>query len=617
MVASSRKDGEVTVREDQDGGFRDEDTQAYQSGEGWMLRYSDSKTRREISEARGEKYKGPPMKIFVAGKPSSGKGTISPMISRAYRGVYVSSGNLLRSEVQAETDLGKIAHEQMTNGEMLPSQLVMSLIKRRMHRRDCMQNGWILDGFPRAADQASLLKKNGLTPDCIVVLERPDELVREFSLGRFTDSLTGMIYHPKFAPPPPEVRHRLVWRTDDTRDVIDKRLNQYNQSIGGMLEKYPEVPQKVFDTSRSDLDTFEAVCDFIEEVAVEKAKHMGPNWREALNNMGDARLSDVEEISKEDTEKGREEKPTLLVAARRCNRFDMRDYLPVFVNTTKVGFASKTFARELVPFFGSSVEMVFDMPGAGADGSDGEALVLAPYSSGTEQATRELKRLVEGLVGTGAIPSQALRNELQDVHGISSNLNPRMPPLVKLERAAMIYFGVPSFGVHVNGYVRDNGRIYVWLGVRSNSKATYPGLWDQMVAGGQPAGMSFMENVQKECEEEASISTILLNRKISQSGMIVSYRYSTRKGLSTKYLCVFDLELPSDFTPYNGDGEVEEFMYMTVEDALESIENNLQVWKPNCALVMIDFALRHGYINPDEEDYLELVHQLRTGLCSP
>jgi hypothetical protein len=68
-----------------------------------------------------------------------------------------------------------------------------------------------------------------------------------------------------------------------------------------------------------------------------------------------------------------------------------------------------------------------------------------------------------------------------------------LPALLHLERAAMIYFGIPSFGVHVNGFVRDpvtKRPAAVWIAKRSMSKATYPGLLDQMVAGAQPSGMS-------------------------------------------------------------------------------------------------------------------------------
>lgn len=64
---------------------------------------------------------------------------------------------------------------------------------------------------------------------------------------------------------------------------------------------------------------------------------------------------------------------------------------------------------------------------------------------------------------------------------------------------------------------------------------------------------------------------------------------------------------------YNGDGEVDYFFQMSVEEALDSIKTDLHKWKPNCALVQIDFAVRHGYIDPDDPDYVRLCHLLRTG----
>lgn len=89
---------------------------------------------------------------------------------------------------------------------------------------DAQQNGWLLDGFPRNAVQAAALCSSELSeslrPDCVVVLERPDELVREFALGRMIDTATGHTYHPRFAPAPSEIRDRLVWRIDDTPEVF-------------------------------------------------------------------------------------------------------------------------------------------------------------------------------------------------------------------------------------------------------------------------------------------------------------------------------------------------------------------------------------------------------------
>lgn len=590
---------------------RDVEKQAYQSTEGWQLKYHDIKTRRDAADDRAKLYNGPPLKIVVTGKPSSGKGSISPMVSRAYRGVYVASGNLLRSEAQAETELGSVANEYMLKGEMLPSQVVLSLVTKRLAQRDCVQNGWILDGFPRSREQAGELSAEGIVPDLIIMLERPDELVREFSMGRCTDPTTGVIYHPKFSPPPVEIQHRLTWRTDDTIDVIEKRLKQYSETADGIRESYKDVPCKVVDCSKSDLETFAEICDFVEEVAAKREDGLGPEGMKALKEMGDARMSDVGELT-EDEQKAFQERPTLLAAAQRCNRYRATDYMPVYVEDVKVGAVSRAFAMELSLFPGTAVELRPSIPGAGPLGEEGPGYVLAPFASSVEERTRVMSGLVEGLVETGAIPKQALRNELQDVRSVTGKLSASGEVLIQLERAAMIHFGVPSFGVHLNGYVRatEDSPMKVWIGVRSVSKATYPGMWDQMVAGGQPAGMGFKENMRKECEEEASLPSSL-SSKIKSAGQ-VSYRYGTRKGLSTKFLCVFDLEVPEHFVPYNGDGEVEEFLLMPVEEALESIKTDLAKWKPNCALVMIDFALRHGFLDPDHEDYLELVHQLRT-----
>ena len=181
----------------------------------------------------------------------------------------------------------------------------------------------------------------------------------------------------------------------------------------------------------------------------------------------------------------------------------------------------------------------------------------------------------------------------------------------------MIYFGVPSYGLHVNGWVRDpqnpsSARPWgLWIAKRSAGKATYPGLLDQMVAGGQPTGLSFGENMRKECEEEASLPPHVIS-SAHQTGL-VSYRYRTRKGLSTKVLATYDLEMPPGLLPICADGEVDEFRLLPVAEVLRSIREELPLWKPNSALVAIDFAMRHGFVDFDEPGYIELAHMLRAG----
>ena len=94
---------------------------------------------------------------------------------------------------------------------------------------------------------------------------------------------------------------------------------------------------------------------------------------------------------------------------------------------------------------------------------------------------------------------------------------------------------------------------------------------------------------------------------------MVCYRYAAKKGLSTKILATYDVEMPGGFTPVCGDGEVEGFQLMPVTDVIESIRTDPDAWKPNSALVMIEFAMRHGYLLPDEPGYFEIGRLLRAG----
>lgn len=151
--------------------------------------------------------------------------------------------------------------------------------------------------------------------------------------------------------------------------------------------------------------------------------------------------------------------------------------------------------------------------------------------------------------------------------------------------------------------------------------------------------MSYKENVVSKALLEASLSPEIVSNMIC-TGMVsnkhsmrnalskfkhvraltkrislqVSYKYSTRKGLSTKVLATFDVEMPQGLSPVCSDGEVEEFTLITVEEAVKSLREKLPLWKPNSALIMLDFAVRHGYIDPDEPGYGEFCHLLRGGL---
>ena len=130
-------------------------------------------------------------------------------------------------------------------------------------------------------------------------------------------------------------------------------------------------------------------------------------------------------------------------------------------------------------------------------------------------------------------------------------------PRLQIERAAVPRFGVRGFGVHMNGFRRDADGLRMWVGRRSRNKPTGPGKLDQLVAGGQPHGIGILENMIKECGEEAGIAPELAGRVVPVG--IVSYRCERPEGLRDDVLYCYDLEVPADFEPRNEDGEVEEF----------------------------------------------------------
>ncbi|KAL7520953.1 hypothetical protein ACHAWX_007426 [Stephanocyclus meneghinianus] len=199
-------------------------------------------------------------------------------------------------------------------------------------------------------------------------------------------------------------------------------------------------------------------------------------------------------------------------------------------------------------------------------------------------------------------------------------------PVFLIERAAASLLGVLEYGVHVNGLVlpknEESGHVKMWMARRSKLKSKFPGLLDHIVAGGQPAGLSLMENVVKECFEEAAIPPELTRRGVKPAGAISYANYSPNlkmddEGVMNRVvLFCFDLILPEDFIPKANDGEVESFFTWGLDDIAHSMDPNCSdPIKPNCYLVVIDYLMRSGAISPDSQKYLEILTTLRSGSC--
>jgi 8-oxo-dGTP pyrophosphatase MutT (NUDIX family) len=210
------------------------------------------------------------------------------------------------------------------------------------------------------------------------------------------------------------------------------------------------------------------------------------------------------------------------------------------------------------------------------------------------------------------------RDELYAVYGKGKEL------LFNVERSASPLFGVVTYGIHLTAYTRnkDSGEIKIWTPRRARTKQTYGGMLDNAVAGGIASGESPFESLVRECGEEASLPESLVREKARAAGTVTYYYIrDERAGGETNLMqpeCqyIYDLELPEDTIPKPGDDEVEEFYLWSIEEVKQAMQNG--EFKPNCALVVLDFLIRHGFLTTENEpNFLEIVSRLHRRLEFP
>ena len=188
------------------------------------------------------------VRTSLLGPPGSGKGTQADAIRGRYGIAHVSSGDLLRAAVREGSELGVEAQRYMDAGQLVPSRLVVDLVRERVSSDDCAE-GYLLDGFPRAIDQAEMLcgmlDDGEPVLDHVVALEVPeDEVVRRLS-GRRNCPECAAIYHVEFSPPATDgvcdhCGSALEQRDDDREETIRQRLAVYREATAPLLEYYDE-----------------------------------------------------------------------------------------------------------------------------------------------------------------------------------------------------------------------------------------------------------------------------------------------------------------------------------------------------------------------------------------
>lgn len=183
------------------------------------------------------------------------------------------------------------------------------------------------------------------------------------------------------------------------------------------------------------------------------------------------------------------------------------------------------------------------------------------------------------------------------------------PALCTIERAATPVFGMRAYGSHVNGYTIDEeGTWRMWIGKRSPTKQTFPGMYDNMAAGGLSHDLTPTECMIKECAEEAQIPRELIDGNLKAIGAI-SYCYEDEDGIHPEGEFLYDLQLPTTFIPKSGDQEMEHFSLLTIPEIKQAIIGDN--FKPNCAAATLDFLIRHGFITPEQEsNYFDILSRL-------
>lgn len=274
---------------------------------------------------------------------------------------------------------------------------------------------------------------------------------------------------------------------------------------------------------------------------------------------------------------------------RACQVFNPDDYRPLRVDGGRVGWVRPALADVL----GRHPD-VFQV--------SADAVTLAPDLVGPARRTGAVARVVRSLIDDGI---------LDDWRGEAYPVGIRFAePLFTIDRGAVPSLGVRGYGVHLNGYVRRGEEIHMWIGRRSPTKRMAPNKLDQLVAGGQPAGLTPSENLIKEAGEEASIPREMVEK--ARPVGAITYCTEREDGLRNDVLFVYDLEIPEGFEPDNTDGELSGFELLPIGAVMELVRTT-EEFKFNCALVVIDFLIRHGLIAPEHPEYLDLIAGLRSG----
>jgi adenylate kinase len=214
------------------------------------------------------------LNLILIGPPGAGKGTQAERLVDDFDLPYYATGDILRAAVKEESELGREAKQYMSNGDLVPDELICKVIMERLDSGEA-DDGFLLDGFPRTVRQAEVLdeelERRGRTLTAALLIEAPDEEVIRRLSGRRICTKNSHLYHVDFDPPKHEGfcdqdGSPLIQRDDDKPETVRKRLSVYHDQTEPLVKWYEDrgllrrfdgtrSPDEVHDRIRATLAT--------------------------------------------------------------------------------------------------------------------------------------------------------------------------------------------------------------------------------------------------------------------------------------------------------------------------------------------------------------------------
>ena len=219
------------------------------------------------------------MVIIMLGAPGTGKGTVASLLQEKLGIKQVSTGDIFRKNIQEETEIGKIASQYISKGQLVPDDVTIKIVENRLNEDD-VQDGIILDGFPRTVYQAEeldkILERKGKKVDIVINLTTPEEEILERIVNRrvCSNQECKAVYNIVLNPPKVEgicdkCGSELVTRKDDTEETVKARLESYFKQTSPLVDFYSN--KQVLVTEQVSKSVNKLGKDVAEEI-VEKLK---------------------------------------------------------------------------------------------------------------------------------------------------------------------------------------------------------------------------------------------------------------------------------------------------------------------------------------------------------